>query len=66
MTAEKPEGWSYVVFTPGGSMIHETLSPTERAAQRKCMKLGEHMPYGKDWKVWEKRGYQVAHVPMTP
>jgi hypothetical protein len=60
------DGWSYVVFTPGGSMIYETMANTERAAQRKCMKLGAHMPYGTDWKVWEKRGYAVEHVPMTP
>jgi translation initiation factor 2 beta subunit (eIF-2beta)/eIF-5 len=57
---------SYVVFTPAGSMIYETLSKTERAAQRKCMKLGAHMPYGTNWKAWDERGYSVEYVPMTP
>jgi len=53
--------FTYVPFTPSGSMLAHLESKTEEAAWNKLMRDASHMPY-KTKENFIKRGYTVEEI----
>lgn len=48
----------YYAFTPAGSLVDETESPTLAGCRDELLRIASHMPYG-TWENFKKRGYEI-------
>lgn len=55
----------WFAFTPAGTLVLETGSPTRKGCIKNLLRLAAHMPYG-TWENFEKRGYTLEELELRP